>query len=274
MHRGLHTKDAAAEGDDAVERAERVIGGLVRLDLGQAEAAEQQRQDREGQPGGEHPGPRRDGQNRAAGGGRQCSGHRHHHAVDAEPASELARRIDRSDQRRHHAQRRRRPQRLRGAHHQQEGQRLGEETQPRRDGEDELADLVEPLQSDPVAQRREGQQRHHQHELIDGDDQHRRRSVHFEIARDGGQRHAHDLAVDHRQDRAQRDRRDRQIAPGRGHAVGGKAATVFAVGLAGREVGGGGADHAGVTKLSRTCLVPACSNAMASLFPSTDSTMP
>jgi len=49
---------------------------------------------------------------------------------------------------------------------------MRKKTQHRRDHEYGLPDLIGLAQSDPVAQRRKGQQRHHQHELIDRHDQH------------------------------------------------------------------------------------------------------
>ncbi len=274
MHARLQPGDDQPERHNAVDGAHRVVADLAALHVGQAEAAQHQRQDRERHADGEHPRPWRHGENQAARRRRQRGRDGDHDAVEPHAAPELPRRIDGADERRHDAERRRRAQRLHRADDEKEGQRLREEAHRRRDREDDLADLVEPLEADPVAERREREQRHHQHELVHGDHQHRGRVVHLQIVRDGGQRHACDLPVDHRQDRAQRDRRDGEIAARARHPVGGQAAAVLAIGLAGGEVGGERSDHAGVTKLSSTCLVPACSKSISSLLPSMRSILP
>ena len=191
----------------------------MRLRLGQR-AAEQHRHDRERCRAREHPRPRCHRQHQPARRRRERGGRRHHHRVDAQPAPQLVRRVDRAQQRRRHAQRRRRAERLRRAHHQQERQALGEEAEDRRDREQRLPELIEAPESDPVAERREGQQRHHQHQLIDRHHQHRRGGLGVEIARDGGERDGGDRAIDHHQCGAERDRGDGGVAAGEGQAVG------------------------------------------------------
>ena len=211
--------DDEAEGGGAEDGAEHVEIFAALLDFGQM-PAEQQRQDREGDGGGEHPRPGAEGEDRAAERGGERGGARHDDAVDAEPAAELALRVDGADERSRDAERRPRAERLRGADDEEEGQRPSEEAEQRGDGEDDLADLVETAVAEAVAERREGEEGHDQHQLVDRDHQHRLGAGDVEVPREGGERNGGDGAVDDHERGAERDGADSPEAAGSGKAFG------------------------------------------------------
>jgi hypothetical protein len=218
MHHRLEPGEDQSERRHVEHCARQIVAAAPRRHVGQGDSAEQERQYAERGGGGEHPRPGRRAQDQPADRGRDGRRDRDDDAVDAEPAAEMRGRVDLPHQRLHHRERRRAADRLQRAHHQQEWQAVGEEAQDGRDGEQQLPSLVEPLEPDQIAERRAGQQRHHQHELVDGHDQYRRRPVDLEVARDGGEGDGCDRAVDHGQHRAERKRYDRPITSGQRQA--------------------------------------------------------